>query len=77
MAKFKKFKKGDFIKANEKSNDKYFITCKKHGWMGKVLTVGKNGHIVATTVYPGGIVRQDRYNLIDDYFDLVEDQNND
>ena len=68
-----KFKKGDFIKANEKSNDKYFITSKKRGWMGKVLTVGKNGHIVATTVYPGSSIRQDRYNLIDDYFDLMED----
>ena len=68
-----KFKKGDFIKANEKSNEKYFITSKKHGWMGKVLTVGKNGHIVATTMYPGGSARQDRYNLIDDYFDLMED----
>lgn len=47
-----KFKVGDIIKANEKSNKKYFLTNQKNGWTGKVTSVKKNGDISVKTLTP-------------------------
>lgn len=47
-----KFKVGDIIKANEKSNDRYTCTNQKCGWMGEVIKVVDDNRIVARTIAP-------------------------
>lgn len=47
-----KFKAGDIIKANEKSNDEYSVTNQKCGWIGEVIKVVDDNRIVARTIAP-------------------------
>jgi hypothetical protein len=47
-----KFKVGDIIKANEKSNGEYRVTNQKCGWMGEVIEVVDENRIVARTIEP-------------------------
>lgn len=70
-----KFKVGDIIKANEKSNEWYNITTQKNGWTGKVTSVRKYGDISVKTLtpeeYEGRV-----YSVEEDGFDLVKDEQN-
>ena len=66
-----KFKKGDFIKANEDSNKEYFITNKKRGWTGKVLEI-KEAYIRVETLTPEEY-KGETYTVDERYFDLVGD----
>lgn len=47
-----KFKAGDIIKANEKSNDEYSVTNQKCGRIGEVIKVVDDNRIVARTIAP-------------------------
>lgn len=69
-----KFKVGDIIKANKKSNKKYSVTTQKNGWTGKVLSI-KDGLIYAETITPT-CDRGEKYHVLERYFDLVEDEQN-
>lgn len=71
-----KFKVGDIIKANEKSNGAYGITNQENGWTGKVTKVKRGKRFEAETITPyrkKGITFGEDYPLEDDYFDLVDD----
>lgn len=67
-----KFKIGDIIKANEKSNKKYLATNQKNGWTGKVLVVKNNGDISVRTLTPekyrGAIC-----TVYEGFFDLLQE----
>ncbi len=67
-----KFKVGDIIKANEKSNERYAQTNHKKGWTGKILTI-EAGLIYAETITPT-CDRGVGYHVMEKYFDLVEDK---
>lgn len=69
-----KFKVGDIIKANEKSNSAYGITNQGHNWTGKVLSI-ENGFIYVQSITPEEY-RGEKYHLLEKYFDLVEDKQN-
>lgn len=66
-----KFKVGDIIKANKKSNECYGITTQKNGWTGKVTSVRKYGGIFVRTFtpeeYEGRV-----FSVEEDCFDLVD-----
>ena len=66
-----KFKVGDIIKANKKSNECYGITTQKNGWTGKVTSVRKYGDIFVKTFtpeeYEGRV-----FSVEEDCFDLVD-----
>ena len=65
-----KFKVGDIIKANKKSNERYGVTTQKNGWTGKVTLVKKNGDIYVKTLtpeeYEGRV-----FDVDESYFDLM------
>ena len=65
-----KFKVGDIIKANKKSNNRYGVTTQENGWTGKILSI-ENGLIYAETITPT-CDEGDNYHLMEEYFDLVE-----
>lgn len=69
-----KFKVGDIIKANEKSNGEYRVTNQKYGWVGEVIkVVGGNG-IVARTIAPKSNYGEEygQYCPLESkYFDIV------
>lgn len=65
-----KFKVGDIIKANKKSNKRYGVTTQENGWTGKILSI-ENGLIYAETITPT-CDEGDNYHLMEEYFDLVE-----
>lgn len=69
-----KFKVGDIIKANKKSNSEYCITSQERNWTGKILSI-ENGLIYAETITPEEY-KGDKYRLLEKYFDLVEDKQN-
>ena len=69
-----KFKVGDIIKANKKSNSAYTYTNQARNWTGKVLSI-ENGLIYAETITPT-YDRGGRYHVKGEYFDLVEDKQN-
>ena len=66
-----KFKVGDIIKANKKSNERYGVTTQKSGWTGKVTLVKKNGDIYVKTLtpeeYEGRV-----FDVDESYFDLMD-----
>lgn len=64
-----KFKVGDIIRANEKSNSVYTYTNREMEWTGKVVSVG-NGLTYAETIKPE-CDKGERYHILEDYFDLV------
>ena len=67
-----KFKVGDIIKANKKSNYKYLVTNQKNGWTGKVTSEEENGLIYVKTLTPEEN-EGSMYTVDERYFDLVED----
>lgn len=62
-----KFKVGDRVKANKKSNDRYLVTKAKYNWEGVVTEVRPNGFFLAKG--SDDIV----FTLQDEYFDLITD----
>lgn len=69
-----KFKVGDVIVANEKSNKKYLVTNQRNGWTGKVLdTIRDSIHVSTLTPesYKGEV-----YTVEEDYFDIEENRPN-
>lgn len=68
-----KFKVGDIIKGNEKSNDRYFLYNKKSGWIGEVIEVYDDDRIGVKTVPPEGVKYKVNYPLYSEYFDLAFD----
>lgn len=66
-----KFKVGDIIIANEKSNNEYVITTQKMGWLGKVVSMGEDGYVSAKTLAPADYYGEE-FALEENYFDLDE-----
>lgn len=64
-----KFKVGDIIRANEKSDKEYAGTNHKNGWTGKILTI-EAGLIYAETITPT-CNRGVGYHVTEEFFDLV------
>lgn len=66
-----KFKVGDIIRANKKSNERYLVTTQKNGWTGKVTSVKINGDISVKTLtpeeYEGRV-----FDVDERYFDLMD-----
>lgn len=70
-----KFKVGDIIKANKKSNERYFITTKKNGWTGIVWAVESDSRIGVVALTP----EEDKgeiYTVEEAYFDIAENRPN-
>ena len=70
-----KFKVGDIIKANEKSNKEYLVTNQKNGWTGIVFTIKSDSRIGVVALTP----EEDKgeiYTVKEAYFDLEEDKQN-
>lgn len=63
-----KFKVGDIIKANEKSNSAYCYTNQERNWTGKILSI-ENGLIYVETITPEED-KGEKYHLLEKYFDL-------
>ena len=70
-----KFKVGEIIKANEKSNSEYSITNQENNWTGKIMSVRKYGEILVKTLMPKEYKGRE-YTVEEKYFDLVEDKQN-
>lgn len=71
-----KFKVGDIIKANIKSNGAYCVTNQKCGWMGEVIEVVDENRIVARTIAPRSNYGEEYGQycpLENEYFDIVID----
>ena len=66
-----KFKVGDIIVANKKSNERYVITTEKNGWTGKVTSAPKNGEISVKTLTPERH-KGEVYTVEEAYFDIEE-----
>ena len=66
-----KFKVGDIIKANKKSNKEYLVTNQVRNWTGKILSI-ENGLIYAETTTPI-CDRGEKYHVLEDFFDLADD----
>lgn len=66
-----RFKVGDVVEANGKSNSRYFCTNERNGWVGKVVEVEANGDFTAETIKGGKSAVGKSYNrLKPEYFDL-------
>ena len=66
-----KFKVGDIIKANEKSNSEYSITNQENNWTGKIISVRKYGEILVKTLMPKEYEGRE-YTVEEEFFDLVD-----
>lgn len=66
-----KFKVGDVVEANEKSNIEYFYTNERNGWVGKVVKVDEDGDFTAVTI-KGEFIETGQIfpELCPTYFDL-------
>ena len=69
-----KFKVGDIIEANKKSNGYYYYTNQERNWTGKILSI-ENGIIYAETITPEED-KGETYHLLEKFFDLVGDKQN-
>lgn len=67
-----KFKVGDIIRANEKSNGVYDITNQKNGWTGEVLKTYEDRHIYVRTLTPKAN-KEDRFAINEKYCDLLNE----
>lgn len=65
-----KFKVGDTIKANKKSNKEYIVTNQERNWTGKILSI-ENGQIYAETITPTRD-KGKKYHVLEKYFDLMD-----
>ena len=63
-----KFKVGDIIVANEKSNSVYCYTNQERNWTGKILSI-ENERIYVETITPEED-KGEKYHLLEKYFDL-------
>ena len=66
-----KFKVGDIIKANKKSNKEYLVTNQKNGWTGIVFTIKSDSRIGVVALTP----EEDKgeiYTVKEACFDLLE-----
>ena len=70
-----KFKVGDIIKANKKSNKKYRVTKQKNGWTGIVGTVESDGIIRVETLTPERY-KGEVYPVEEAYFYIAENRPN-
>ena len=70
-----KFKVGDIIKANKKSNKKYRVTKQKNGWTGIVGTVESDGIIRVETLTPERY-KGEVYTVEEAYFYIAENRPN-
>lgn len=78
VVKEPKFKVGDIVKANEKSNGFYAVTCEKNGFIGKVTKIGECGLGI---IFVQGFEKRHKtdnnegWRVREDYFDLVQEKN--
>ena len=70
-----KFKVGDIIKANKKSNKKYLVTNQKNGWIGIVLEIQSNSCIGVATLTPERY-KGKQFIVEEAYFDIAENRPN-
>ena len=68
-----KFKVGDIIRANEKSDKEYFVTNQKNGWTGKVLAVKSDGIVRVETLTPERY-KGEIYTVEEGYFYIAENR---
>ena len=72
-----KFKIGDKIKANEKSDKEYIVTTQKNGWTGIVVGIGDYGALKVKTITPsafrGNIYEVNRRYFVHDSKNNIED----
>ncbi len=66
-----KFKIGDIIRANEKSNGVYRITTQKNGWVGEVLAIAEDSNIWVRTLAPADY-KGDEHKVASKHFDILE-----
>lgn len=77
VVKEPKFKVGDIVKANEKSNGFYAVTCEKNGFIGKVTKICNYGIIFVQGFEKRHKTPDDDdegWRVKEDYFDLVQGQ---
>ncbi len=67
-----KFKVGDIIRANEKSNGVYRVTTQKNNWTGKVLNTYEDGDIYVKTLTPKA-EKGDTFVIKEEYCDLLNE----
>lgn len=68
-----KFKVGDIIKANKKSNKEYLVTNQKNGWTGIVFKIKSDSRIGVVALTP----EEDKgeiYTVEEAYFDIAENK---
>ena len=70
-----KFKVGDIIKANKKSNEKYRVTKQKNGWTGIVLEIKSDSSIGVATLTPERY-KGEVYTVEEAYFYIAENRPN-
>ena len=68
-----KFKVGDIIKANKKSNKEYLVTNQKDGWTGVVLKIKSNSCISVITLTPERY-KGEVYTVDEAYFYVAENR---
>ena len=70
-----KFKVGDIIKANKKSNKKYRVTKQKNDWTGIVLEIQSDSSIGVATLTPEKY-KGEVYTVEEAYFYIAENRPN-
>ena len=70
-----KFKVGDIIKANKKSNKEYLVTNQKNGWTGIVLEIQSDSSIGVATLTPERY-KGKQFIVEEAYFDIAENRPN-
>jgi len=68
-----KFKIGDIIRANEKSNNVYDFAKQENNWSGIVLNHDSKGYLIAKTLAPSELNGRIYSGLNENRFDLVQD----
>lgn len=67
-----KFKIGDIVRANKKSNKEYLVTNQKNGWTGIVFKI-KSDSIGVVTLTPESY-KGEIYTVEEAYFDIAENK---
>ena len=70
-----KFKVGDIIKANKKSNKRYSVTTQKNGWTGIVFTIKSDSLMGVVSLTPEE-EKGEIYTVNEAYFDIAENEQN-
>ena len=67
----KRFNIGDIVEANEKSNDRYVVTTKNNGFVGRVIGNNHRELMLETvSAFDMGVMIGDRFSVQSPYFDL-------